>query len=34
MAFNNILYTTEAGVARITLNCSGKLNSLDDETMP
>jgi 2-(1,2-epoxy-1,2-dihydrophenyl)acetyl-CoA isomerase len=33
MAFNNILYSTELGVARITLNRPNKLNSLDDETM-
>lgn len=33
MAFNNILYSVESGVARITLNRPSKLNSLDDETM-
>lgn len=33
MVFNNILYSTESGVARITLNRPKKLNSLDDETM-
>jgi 2-(1,2-epoxy-1,2-dihydrophenyl)acetyl-CoA isomerase len=33
MAFNNILYSVESGVACITLNRPSKLNSLDDETM-
>jgi len=33
MAFKNILYTAESGVARITLNRPSKLNSLDDATM-
>jgi len=33
MQFNQILFSADAGIARITLNRPGKLNSLDDETM-
>jgi 2-(1,2-epoxy-1,2-dihydrophenyl)acetyl-CoA isomerase len=33
MRFNHILYSSDSGIARITLNRPTKLNSLDDETM-
>jgi len=33
MSFRNIVFTADNGVARITLNRPGKLNSLDEETM-
>lgn len=33
MTFNNIIYSVESGIARITLNRPSKLNSLDEKTM-